>query len=76
MEPVTSQTFGREFISNGWKIGGRRQPLCVGIVWMEISSEKRCLSMTRTKIHFWMTDLAIDLIIVVAFVEEWNTLIM
>ncbi len=65
MEPVTYQTFGREFISDGWKIRGRRHPLCVGIVWTEISSEKRFLSMNRTKIQFWRTDLTIDLIIVV-----------
>ncbi len=38
--------------------------MCVGIVWMEILSEKRFSSMTRTKIHFWRTDLTIDLIIV------------
>jgi hypothetical protein len=38
---VTSQTLGREFISDLRKIGGRRQPLCMGIVWVEISSEER-----------------------------------
>jgi hypothetical protein len=38
---MTSQTLGREFISDGWKIGGRRQPLCMGIVWVVISSEKK-----------------------------------
>jgi hypothetical protein len=62
---VTAQTLGRKFISDGWKIGERRQPLCMGIVWTEISSEKIFSSMTRTKIHVWRTDLTIDLIIVV-----------
>ncbi len=37
----------------------------MGIVLAEISSEERFLSMTRTKIHFWRTNLTIDLIIVV-----------
>jgi hypothetical protein len=41
--------------------------LCMGIVWTEISSEEKISSMTRTKIHFWRTDLTIDLIIVVFF---------
>jgi hypothetical protein len=39
--------------------------LCIGIVWLEISSEERFLFMNRTKILFWRTDLTIDLIIVV-----------
>jgi hypothetical protein len=59
-------------LSNLWEgvhprwIENRRkeQPLCVGIVWTEISSEKK-LSMNWTKINFWRTDLTIDLIIVV-----------
>jgi hypothetical protein len=63
---VTAQTLGREFLSDGWKIGGRRQPLCVGIEWTEISSEERFSSMTRTKIHFLRTDLTIDLIIAIS----------
>ncbi len=29
--------------------------MCVGIVWTEISSEKKIFVQTRTKIHFWRT---------------------
>ncbi len=37
----------------------------MGIVWIEISSEKKIFDQIRTKIHFWRTDLTIDFIIVV-----------
>jgi hypothetical protein len=37
------------FISNGWKIGGRRLPTYVGIVWMEISRVKNGFHPTQDK---------------------------
>ncbi len=60
------QTLGRDLISNEWKIGGRRPPLCMGIVWTKISSEKKIFVQTRTNIHFWRTKITIDLIIVIS----------
>jgi hypothetical protein len=49
VESVISQTLGRDLISNEWKIGVRRLPMFMGIVWTEISSEKQIFVQTRTK---------------------------
>jgi hypothetical protein len=65
VELVTSQTLERDLFSNEWKIGVRRPPLCMEIVWMKILSEKKIFVQTRTKIHFWRSKVTNDLIIVV-----------
>jgi hypothetical protein len=54
------QPMHSECISNEWKIGVRRLPLCMGIVWMEILSKKKVFVQTSTKIHFWRTKVTIE----------------